>query len=98
MAEAGGSPGKTQRPVDILKEKHGGMSDTLKAHVKEQQQVRKKLRDALKAGSKTVPELAAAGGIEANKVLWHLMAMRRYGEVVEAGEENDYMKYQLKEA
>jgi hypothetical protein len=29
-------------------------------------------------------------------VLWHLMAMRRYGEVVEAGEAGDYVRYALK--
>jgi hypothetical protein len=28
--------------------------------------------------------------------MWHVMAMRRYGELVEAGERNDYVLYGLK--
>ena len=31
----------------------------------------------------TVPQLAAAGKLEQQADMWHLMAMRRYGEVVE---------------
>ena len=34
--------------------------------------------------------------IEAGRLLWHLMAMRRYGEVTEAGERDRYVLYALK--
>jgi hypothetical protein len=43
-----------------------------------------------------VPELAHECGLEAGRVLWHLMAMRRYGEVTEAGERERYVLYVLK--
>jgi hypothetical protein len=54
------------------------------------------MRQALKAGPKTVPQLAAACGIEGRVAMWNLMAMRRYGEVIETGEQGDYLLYTLK--
>jgi hypothetical protein len=87
---------KPKRPLDVLRERRGGMSAQLKETFKQQQQNRKLMRQALKAGPKTVPQLAAACGIEGRVAMWNLMAMRRYGEVIETGEQGDYLVYTLK--
>ncbi len=70
-----------------LREKQGGVPQQLLDAVKEQQRVRRLLKGALDKGPKSVPELAIACNLPSDVVLWHVMAMRRYGDVVEAGEE-----------
>jgi hypothetical protein len=94
---AGSKEGRKKRPIDILRERRGGVSEPLKLYVKEQQRIRKLLREGLKSGPQTCPQLARQSGVEASVVLWHLMAMRRYGEVVEGGEQDGYFLYSLKE-
>jgi hypothetical protein len=86
---------KPKRPIEVLRERRGGMSNELKAYVSNQQKVYKALRAALKTGPRTVPELAAECGIPSPEVMWHLMAMRRYGEVLDGPEENGYLRYTL---
>jgi len=86
---------KEKRPIDILRESHGGVSDELKAYFKEQNQVRKALIEAFKQGAETVPELADRTKLDPSRVLWHVMAMKKYGQVVEAGEKGDYPTYAL---
>jgi hypothetical protein len=88
---------KEKTPLAILRERRGGMSEELKEYFKEQQRIRKALREALKGEAKSVPEIAAVCSLDKQATLWHLMAMRRYGEVVEAAEQNGYPLYALKE-
>jgi biotin operon repressor len=88
---------KEKTPLTLLRERKGGMSDELKEYFKVQQQTRKGLRKALRDGPKSVPELAALLSLEKSAALWHVMAMRRYGEVIEAAERNGYPLYALKE-
>jgi hypothetical protein len=90
-------PAKEKTPLAILRERRGGMSDELKEYFKEQQRIRKALREALKGGAKSVPELADACALEKSVTLWHVMAMRRYGELYESAELNGYPLYSLKE-
>ena len=61
--------------------------------LKEQQALRKSLKRALHGEPKTVPQLAEATGIPAHDVLWHVAAMKKYGEVVESGMNEDYEYY-----
>ncbi len=82
--------------LSALRDSRGGVSPEMKAWLKDQQDVRKRLRAAFAAGPRTVPELARECGLDAGRVLWHLMAMRRYGELTEAGERERYVLYQLK--
>ncbi len=89
---------RKKRSIDILREKRGGASEALKEYVKNQHRVKKLLHDALKTGPMTVPQLAARCQLDPSLLLWHLMAMRRYGEVVEGREQNGYFLYLLKEA
>ena len=87
---------KPRSALQALRESRGGVSAEMKAWLKDQQDVRKRLRTALAGRARTVPELAGECGLEAGRVLWHLMAMRRYGEVTEAGERDRYVLYALK--
>ncbi len=87
---------KETKPIQVLRERHGGMSDELKEYVKDQNAARKAIRNALKTGAKTVPQIADESGLASKDVMWHVMAMRRYGEVLEAGRSGDYYAYELK--
>jgi hypothetical protein len=98
MAEAAATKtaGRTPSALSVLRESRGGVSAEMKAWLKEQQDVRKRLRAALARGPRTVPEMASDAGLDPGRALWHLMAMRRYGEVAEAGEKDRYVLYALK--
>lgn len=56
---------------------------------------RRKLRKALEPEPTTVPALAEAIGLSTEETLWHLTAMRKYGEVVEAEADGSYPRYRL---
>jgi len=89
---------KAKRPIEILRDRQGGMSKELKEYFNEQQRVYKAIRAALKAGPKTVPQLAAECKVDPPKTMWHLMALRRHGEIVEGAEDHGYLLYSLKGA
>ncbi len=89
---------KPKKPIVVLKERCGGMSDELKAYNKELRKLRKQLGASLGDGPKTVPEIAKACDIAPSAALWHVMAMRRFGSVVEQGRKGNYFLYGLKES
>jgi predicted transcriptional regulator len=60
------------------------------------QEAKKRLREALKQSPKTVPEIADQTGMPSREVFWHLMSMRKYGEVIEGEEQDSYVRYALK--
>ncbi len=84
--------------LKVLRERLGGVSDEKKARTKETREILKAIQTALKAGPCTVPEIATATKIPSQKILWYLMAMKKYGGVVEAGVAGHYCRYELKEA
>ena len=88
---------KGRGTIAVLRQRTGGMSPRLKEYFKEQQRIRKVLRRALESGPMTIPELATACTLASPVVMWHVMAMRRYGELIEGDEKNGYMVYSLKE-
>ena len=61
--------------------------------LKEQLGIRKTLRRALQGGPYSVPQLAEEVGQPAHEVLWHIAAMKKYGDVVETGLDEDYEYY-----
>jgi hypothetical protein len=89
---------RAKRPIEILRDRQGGMSKELKEYFNEQQRIFKAIRAALKAGPKTVPQLAAECKLDPPKAMWHLMALRRHGEILEGAEERGYLMYTLKGA
>jgi hypothetical protein len=82
----------------LFRERMGGLTDIKKAFLKRDRETRKSLREALKFGPKTIPELTRLVDLPGEKVVWYVMALKRYGEVVEAGRSGDYFRYALKES
>jgi hypothetical protein len=78
-----------------LREERGAAVDEAVRRNKLHQAARKKVRAALAGGPATVPAIAAVSGLPSPDVLWHVAAMRKYGEVVEAGTDGDYCTYEL---
>ena len=57
---------------------------------------RKRIGAELESGPKSVPQLAATVDMSTDRVLWHIAAMRKYGECAEAKErDGDYFTYEL---
>ncbi len=96
-ARTGAAKAKGKASVKVLRERRGGISDELQAWFKEQQRVRKAMKEALKGGPRIVPELAAACGLEPPAAMWHVAAMRRYGQVVDGPARDGYQSWALKE-
>jgi hypothetical protein len=82
----------------LFRERMGGLTDAKKAYLKSDRDARKALREALRFGPKTIPELTQQLNLPGEKVTWYVMALRRYGEIVEAGRAGDYFRYALKES
>jgi hypothetical protein len=89
---------KPKRPIEVLRDRQGGLSKDLKEFFNEQQRIFKAIRAALAAGPRTVPQLAAECGFDPPKAMWHVMALRRDGEVVDDAERDGYVLYRLKGA
>jgi len=78
-----------------LREEHSETVKRTQAALKEQNAIRKQIREALADGPLTVPEVAAAIKLPSTDVLWHMMAMKKYDLLEELGMEGEYYQYQL---
>ena len=87
---------RTQMLVELRKQ-HGERVKGAQELLKEQQAARKTISRAMQGGPRSVPQLAAATGLTAHEVLWHLAAMKKYGLVEEAGMDDaeEYYLYRL---
>lgn len=82
----------------VFRERMGGLTEAKKAAGKDQRETLKAITEALTAGPRTVPEIAGATQLPTQKVMWFVMAMKRYGTLAEVGRAGDYLQYGLKEA
>lgn len=78
-----------------LRETYQESVDETQALLREQKAVRKRLRQAMAGGPKTVPQIAEGCDLPSDQVLWHVTAMKKYDEVVETGMDGEYYLYQL---
>ena len=78
-----------------LKEAHADTAAAAQEHLKAQQQIRRALKKAMKSGPMTIPQIAEAVDMEKDLVLWHVVAMKKYDEVIETDQEGDYYLYAL---
>jgi len=78
-----------------LRKRRKPVIERVAARVKEQNRIRREINKSLKEGAKTVPAIAESTGIPSSTVFWHIIAMKKYGKVAEAEQEDDYPKYQL---
>ena len=88
---------KEKKPIQILRERRGGVPKALVAKSRAQKERFRRMKAALSAGPRTVPEVAAETGLDTGEVLWHLMALKKFGEVVEGEERDGYFEYALRE-
>lgn len=51
---------------------------------------------AIATEAKTVPEIAAETGVEAQEVFWWITALRKYDKVVDDKKRGDYVAYRKK--
>jgi hypothetical protein len=78
-----------------LRQERKEFIDRAKGLIKEQSTVFKKIKEALTGEGKTVPEIARITGMPSAQVLWVVMALKKYGQVIEDVKDGDYFKYQL---
>jgi predicted transcriptional regulator len=76
-----------------FRDEHTDPAGTLKTYVADFRHERKQIIEALRKAPATVPELASQTGFSAERVLWHVTAMRKYGAAVEIGPDGSYVKY-----
>lgn len=63
------------------------------AEVKRQEKARQAILDFLENISATIPQIAAGTGIPSHQVLWFVATMKKYGVVVEDGQDENYYRY-----
>lgn len=80
-----------------LREEHKVSVVQTQALLKEQQATRKQIKNAMKEGPKTIPEIATATELSADEVLWYVTAMKKYGLAKEVGMSGEYYQYELLE-
>lgn len=100
MSEFAARPHVVERkkPIEILRERRGGVPKKLLERHRQQAANRRGIVGALQTASKTVPEIAKETGLPPHEVFWHLMAMKKYGKLVEGQQRDDYFEYALAEA
>jgi hypothetical protein len=95
MSDSKEDKAKLKALLKKLRSERGNMYEQARAKNKEIKLVRAKVKKALAVEPKSVPSLASELEIPSEDVLWHLMAMRKYGAVAEGEPEDDYFRYRL---
>ncbi len=89
---------KLAEQLKKLNETRGPVRQDLRDYVAAQNKAQKAILEALGSGPKTVPELAAAAGLDHQKTLWYVTGLRKYGKVEDVPGRAAYPKYILKTA
>jgi hypothetical protein len=84
-----------QEAMKRLREERKIFIDRAKGLIKEQSGSIKKIKEHLNGAGATIPEIAEKTAMPTSEVLWFVMALKKYGQVVEGPKEADYYKYQL---
>jgi predicted transcriptional regulator len=69
--------------------------DKARKTIKDQNREIKSIKELIRTEGKTVPEIAQASQISTSRALWYIMALKKYGLVVEGAKDGNYFKYQL---
>jgi hypothetical protein len=81
--------------IAAYKERYGQAPAELLERVREQNHRKAAVKRALAEGPMTPPQIASTVEISAREALWTLIALRKYGVVVEDGQDGDYVRYAL---
>jgi predicted transcriptional regulator len=79
---------RTQHPESVAR-----AQDLLKDHKRIQQQI----CQAIRSEPHSVPEISEATGLPGREVLWHVTALKKYGQIQETGMCGSYYLYQMVE-
>jgi hypothetical protein len=63
--------------------------------VKKQRSAIKAIKEVLREGARTVPELAEKIDLPAAQIFWYLASLKKYGEVIEGEKSGSYFRYAL---
>jgi predicted transcriptional regulator len=78
----------------LRKARHAQVSAAT-AMVKEQRKTVRAIREQMKDGPRTVPEIAEAAGLTTDIVFYYVASMKKYGAILEAEKDGAYFRYQL---
>lgn len=78
-----------------VRDQHPETVERTRELLKSHKAIRSKICQQMRHGSETVPEIAAATGLDAHEVLWHITAMKKYGVVAETGQCGEYYRYAM---
>ena len=80
----------------ILRDRLRGVPEAPLQLSRQHVQLQNRLKEVLSEGPKTVPDIAETTGLPTSEVFWHLMSLKKYGEIIEGGEHDSYVVYALK--
>jgi DNA-directed RNA polymerase specialized sigma subunit len=81
--------------LKALRKERKAFIDRARKTVKEQNKKISAIKSQLKKQPQTVPEIASALRMRTSEVLITVMALRKYGEILEDAKDGDYFKYRL---
>ncbi|MFN2138697.1 MAG: hypothetical protein ACK2UK_22265 [Candidatus Promineifilaceae bacterium] len=76
-----------------LREEHKDSVARTQTLLKEQKGLRQQICRHMREEPRTIPDLAGLTGIPAPDILWHVTAMKKYGQVEEVGMCGEYYLY-----
>lgn len=89
------SKNDAKQALKQLRKKRKAFIDRARKMIKEQNLQISAIKTLLEKKPRTVPEIARALGVPTSTVLVTVMALRKYGEVLEDTKDGDYFKYRL---
>jgi hypothetical protein len=89
------NPNTDKDALRQLREARKPWIDRAKGSIKTQAALIKAIRAQLEGGAKSVPQIAAAAGLETAQVLLYVAGLRKYGAVAEGPKDGDYYTYTL---
>jgi hypothetical protein len=89
------NPNPDKDDLKRLREARKPWISRAKESIKTQAALIKAIRLQLEGGAKTIPQIAAAAGLETEQVLLYVSGLRKYGAVAEGQKDGDYYTYTL---
>jgi hypothetical protein len=89
------NPNDAKDALRQLRETRQARIEKAKEAVKTQSALIKKIRAQLESGPQTVPQIAAATGLDSAQVLLYVSGLRKYGALSEGPKDGDYFTYTL---
>lgn len=85
------------KTINIIKEKRT-VPEHVKQRMKEFNKIKKTIKNILKEGQKTIPEIAEAAELPQDVITYYLMTLLKYGDITagDIDENDEYFYYKLK--